>query len=92
MNKIIEVGATWCGPCHVYKPTFEEVSKMEDFKDITFESFDADTDEGNEITQKYNIKGVPTTLFLKDNELVDRLTGNMPKDILIEKINKNFSL
>ena len=37
MKKVIDVFGTWCGPCRAYKPTFEKVSKMDEFSDIEFE-------------------------------------------------------
>ena len=86
VKKIYKMSASWCMPCKVYAPTFESVSKLDEYKDIEFKEFDSDEDE--DLFIKYAIRGVPTTIFLDENDKeLGRVSGNMPKNMLIEKIN-----
>ena len=87
--KVIDVFGTWCGPCRAYKPTFEKVSKMDEFGDVEFEELDVD--ENEELAQKYGIRSVPTTLFLNNKgEVLDRLLGLQTETALVEKIRTVF--
>lgn len=81
IHKVIKMSASWCSPCKAYAKTFHEVSGMDDFKDIIFE--EADVDEEDELVEKYNVRSVPTTVFLDENENVVSLkVGNLPKNTL----------
>lgn len=85
LKKVVDVYGTWCGPCKAYKPTFEKVSKMDEFKDIEF--VEMDVDEHDEEAAKYNVRGVPATLFLDEkDELIERLAGLQTEAALVEKI------
>ena len=87
--KVIDFFGSWCGPCRAYKPTFEKVSKMDEFGDIEFEELDID--ENEELGEKYGIRGVPATLFLNNKgELIDRLSGLQTEDALVNKIREVF--
>ena len=69
---VIDFYADWCGPCKMIKPYFKELEKR--FGDtITF--ITVDVDEDDEMVDKYNIKAMPTFVFLKDGKEVDRLEG-----------------
>ncbi len=87
--KVIKMSASWCVPCRAYKPTFEKVSKMDEFGDVEFEELDVD--ENEELAQKYGIRSVPTTLFLNNKgEVLDRLLGLQTETALVEKIRTVF--
>lgn len=81
---IIKAGAEWCGPCKAIKPTLEEVEK--EFPDILF--CEIDVDEAVDFSEKYKLRSVPTLLFFKEAKEVDRLVGNVPKEKIVESINK----
>ena len=85
--RILKFSSTWCGPCKVFHKTFEDVSKMDEFKDINFEEMDV---EENELeVEKYQVRAVPTTVILDENdELKYKLSGNISKDELINIIKK----
>jgi thioredoxin 1 len=89
MGKVIKFGASWCGPCRAYKPTFEKVSKMDEFGDVDFQELDVDTYEDE--AMKYGIRGVPSTVFINNKgEVVDKLTGLQTEDALVKKIREAF--
>lgn len=83
--KVIDAFGKWCGPCRAYKPTFEKVSKMDEFADIQFEELDVD--ENEEFAEKYGIRGVPSTIFINNKgEMIDRLAGLQTEQALVDKI------
>lgn len=90
LKKIVDCSASWCGPCKSLAKTFENVSKMEEFNHIEFKSVDIESEEGEKITEDYQIRNVPTILFLDENDnLIARKTGNIPEATLVEEIKTN---
>lgn len=84
--------ATWCSPCKVYAKTFERVEKMDDFKDVKFEVYDVDSDEGEDLAVKYQIRSVPTTIILDDDEnVIGKIIGNVQESVLVKAIKDNIS-
>lgn len=89
IKKIIKFSATWCGPCRAYHKTFETVGNMEKYKDIKFMELDADDNE--EEFDKYNIKGVPTTALLDENDnVISTISGNISQKELTDIIDSNL--
>ena len=89
MGKVIKFSASWCAPCRAYKPTFEKVSKMDEFGDIEFQELDVD--ENEDLAAEYGIRGVPATIFINNKgEMVDRLAGLQTEDALVKKIREVF--
>lgn len=87
VSKIIKMSASWCMPCKIYARTFEEIKKEEKYKDIVFEEHDVDEDE--DLALEYNVRNVPTTIILdEDNIVLTKIGGNMPKRVLEEKIDE----
>lgn len=69
---IIDFWASWCGPCMMLHPIYEELE--EKFKDkVKF--FKVNVDEQPELTQKFEIQAMPTIIILKDNKELDRFIG-----------------
>ena len=89
VKRILKLGAQWCQPCHVFAKTFEKVAEMEQYKDIKFEQIDIEEDENAEtLVEKFGIRNVPTTLILGENdELIYKLSGNLPLQDFTEVIN-----
>jgi thioredoxin 1 len=70
----VKFWATWCGPCKLIEPS---IKKMEDeFGSVKFVS--VDIDQVSSLVQKYRIRSVPSILFLKNGEEVNRLSGSIP--------------
>lgn len=80
---VVDFFATWCGPCKMLAPIFEEASKDMD-GDAVF--YKVDIDESLEIAQQFGITSVPTMMVFKDGNMVERIVGFMPKDALVSKI------
>lgn len=69
----VDLWASWCMPCFMMSPIFEEVSNDEEFAELTFAKIQMDDDE--EIVMKYNVRSVPTFLYFEDGQLKDRIIG-----------------
>lgn len=80
---VIEVYATWCGPCQHMTPIFEELEK-EMGANYTFAKLNVD--ESREIAISYGVSSVPTFLFLKNNQVAGKEVGYMSKSDLESKI------
>ena len=80
---VIDVFATWCGPCKMMMPLFEDLSKemSEQYKFLKL-----NIDEERDIAIQYNVSSIPTLLFVKDGKLVAKETGYMNKEALRSKI------
>lgn len=81
---LVDFWAEWCGPCRMVGPIVEEVSKEYEGKAVVAK---CDVDSATEIATKYAIRNIPTLLFFKNGEVVDRLVGAVPKAKIIEKLN-----
>jgi thioredoxin 1 len=85
---IMEFGANWCGPCKVIAPIIEEIYKEYEGK-VVIGKMDVDN---NVLTPaKYGIRNIPTILFFKNGELVDKQVGAGPKTIITGKIDTLLS-
>ena len=84
---IVDFWATWCGPCRMLSPLLDEVeAEMED-KVVVVK---VNVDDADEIAMRYRIMSIPTLLFFKNGQMVDRSVGAMPKSALVDKINANL--
>jgi thioredoxin 1 len=84
---IVDFWATWCGPCRMLTPILDEVE--EEMPD-EIQVVKVNVDDADEIAAQYRIMSIPTLLFFKNGELVDKTVGAMPKNVLVDKINANL--
>ena len=84
---IVDFWATWCGPCRMLSPLLDEVE--EEMAD-KIEVVKVNVDDADEIAMRFRIMSIPTLLFFKNGEMVDRSVGAMPKSALVDKINANL--
>ncbi len=75
---VVDFWASWCGPCRMLAPIFEELSK--EVKGVKFAK--VDITESEEIAQKYGVMSIPTLIIFKNGKEVDRRMGALPKDLL----------
>ena len=78
---LVDIFATWCGPCKMLAPELEALSKEVDIKIVK-----VDVDENEEIATKYQVQAIPTLLLFKDGSVVKRTMGYKNKQALLEFI------
>lgn len=79
---VVDFFADWCMPCLMMAPVIEELA--EDMKDIKFVKIDVD--DNSELSEKYEIRSIPTLIFFSKGKMVDKVIGGMDEDSLREKI------
>lgn len=82
---VVDFFATWCGPCKMLAPVFDEASQE---VDATFVK--VDIDQSLEIAQRFNITTVPTMMIFKNGQKIDSMVGFMPKEKLVEKVKSHL--
>ncbi len=80
---MIDFWAEWCGPCRMVGPIVEEMASEYDGKAVVGK---VNVDENPDISARYGIRNIPTIVFLKGGEMVDKSVGAVPKNVLTEKI------
>lgn len=88
-NIIVDIKAQWCNPCKQLSPIIDELSSEYNGK-VTVAKIDAD--ECRDIIVNLGVRNIPTVLFYKDGEIVDKFTGMKPKSQIVEMIEKNYLL
>jgi len=80
---VIDFWATWCGPCKQIGPSIEELATEYEGK-VTIGK--CDIEENDDLVSKFGIRNVPTVLFIKNGEVVDKQVGAAAKSVFQTKI------
>ena len=80
---VVDFFATWCGPCKMLAPVYQEVGNELDKK---AQFYKVDIDQSLDIARQFNVSTVPTIIVFKNGEPIERLVGFMPKENLSAKI------
>lgn len=80
---VVDFFATWCGPCKMLAPVFQEVGNELEGK---AQFYKVDIDQSLDIARQFNVSTVPTIIVFKNGEPIERLVGFMPKENLSAKI------
>jgi thioredoxin 1 len=87
---VLDFWAPWCAPCRMLSPIIDELSKDNaDNEKINIAKVNVDENKASAV--KYGIRGIPTVLFIKGGNVVDRVSGLKSKAELQEKINALLS-
>ncbi|NPA34742.1 MAG: thioredoxin [Chlorobi bacterium] len=82
---LIDFWAVWCGPCRMIEPVVEELAEKYKGKAVVGKM---NVDENYNVPVQYGIRAIPTILFFKNGEVVDRVVGVVPGAVLEEKLRK----
>ena len=85
---LVDIWATWCGPCKMISPIVDEISS--DYQGrLSVGKLDADSNR--ETVTELGVRNIPTILLYKNGEVVDKSTGAITKQKLVEMIDKQLS-
>jgi thioredoxin 1 len=84
---IVDFWAEWCGPCRMVGPIVEEIGREYTDK-VTVGKVNVDHNPG--ITAKFGIRNIPTLLFFKGGQVVDKQVGAVPKQIIVGKLQSHL--
>jgi thioredoxin 1 len=79
---VVDFWATWCGPCRMVGPIISELAEKYDGKIVVGK---CDVEECDDLAAEYGIRNIPTILFFKNGEVVDKLVGAVSKQMFEEK-------
>lgn len=80
---LVDIWATWCGPCKMLAPVLNMLSE-EYPENLTWTKVDADANPA--IVQKYGVSSIPTILVIRDGNVVHSIAGAKPKAVLIKEL------
>lgn len=82
---VVDFWAEWCAPCRMVSPIMDELAAEYEGRVVIGK---ADVDDNNDIVEAFGIRNIPTILFFKGGELVDKQVGAAQKNVFVEKINR----
>lgn len=80
---VVDFWAAWCGPCRMIGPIIEEMSSEYDGKAVVGK---VDVDSNPGVSAQFGVRNIPTVLFIKNGEVVDKSVGAVPKAQLTQKL------
>ncbi len=81
---LVDFWAVWCGPCRALGPIVEEIASEYEGKIVVGK---CNVDEDQDISMQYGIRSIPTIIFFKNGEPVDKTIGLVPKEEIVKRIN-----
>lgn len=80
---VVDFWAAWCGPCRMVGPIIEEMANEYEGKAVIGK---VDVDHNPGVSAQFGIRNIPTILFIKNGEIVDKLVGAAPKGTFTAKL------
>ena len=80
---VLDFWAEWCGPCRMVSPIIDELAQEYEGKVVIGKM---DVDNNDDVVGRFGIRNIPTILFLKNGEMVDKIVGATSKDKFVQKI------
>jgi thioredoxin 1 len=85
---LVDFWAEWCGPCRMIGPLVEELANEYEGKALIGK---LNVDENPGVATKYGIRSIPTLLVFKGGEIVDKIVGAVPKNMLAQKLDAQLA-
>ncbi len=85
---LVDFWAPWCGPCRMMSPVIDTISAKlaSQLKVVKL-----NTDENQKTAETYDIQSIPSLLIFKNKEVVERLMGFTPENVLTEKVKPHLT-
>jgi thioredoxin 1 len=83
---VVDVYATWCGPCKMMAPLFDQLAQEK----TEYKFVKVNIDDERDLAVQYNVSSIPSFLFFKDGKLVGKEMGYMSKDALNTKLKNHL--
>jgi thioredoxin 1 len=80
---VVDFWAAWCGPCRMVGPLIEEMHGEYDGKAVIGK---VDVDQNPGVSAQFGVRSIPTILFIKNGQVVDKVVGAVPKGTLTQKL------
>jgi thioredoxin 1 len=80
---VVDFWAAWCGPCRMVGPLIEEMHGEYSGKAVIGK---VDVDQNPGVSAQFGVRSIPTILFIKNGQVVDKVVGAVPKGTLTQKL------
>ena len=78
---VVDLFATWCGPCKMLSPILDEISD----EITTTKFYKIDVDDNEDIAREYNVMSIPTVLVFENGNLINTIVGLKSREYLVEE-------
>ncbi len=78
---VVDLFATWCGPCKMLSPILDEISE----EITTTKFYKIDVDDNEDIAREYNVMSIPTVLVFENGELINTIVGLKSREFLVDQ-------
>ena len=78
---VVDLFATWCGPCKMLSPIMDEISE----EITTTKFYKIDVDDNEDVAREYNVMSIPTILVFENGNLVNTIVGLRGKEYLVDQ-------
>ena len=78
---MVDFWAPWCGPCQRLGPVIEQIAEEYEDQDVIVGKVDVDQEP--ELAQRFGVMNIPTVVFLKNGQELDRKVGAVPREVIL---------